>query len=71
MSTIKTRITQDLEQVKEKGSARTQKIREIVRVGVRDTMGEVKGGAVEIRSIAQDAVTAVIEHLKGKEPETI
>lgn len=34
-------------------------------------MGEVKGGAVEIRSIAQDAVTAVIEHLKGKEPETI
>ena len=29
-------------------------------------MGEVKGGAVEIRTIAQDAVTAVIEHLKGK-----
>ena len=66
MSKIKTRITQDLEQVKEKGSARTQKIREIVRVAVRDTMGEVKGGAVEIRTIAQDAVTAVIEHLKGK-----
>lgn len=66
MSTIKTRITQDLEQVKEKGSARTQKIREIVRVAVRDTMGEVKGGAVEIRTIAQDAVMAVIEHLKGK-----
>lgn len=66
MSTVKERISQDLEKVKEKGAARTQKIREIVKVAVGESLSEVKGGATEIRTIAQDAVTTVIEHLKGK-----
>ncbi|BAZ06089.1 hypothetical protein [Calothrix sp. NIES-3974] len=66
MSTVKERIVKDLEQVKEQGSARTQRIREIVQVAVGDAMHELKGGATEIRSLTQDAVTAVIEHLKSK-----
>lgn len=66
MSTVKERITQDLEQVKEKGTARTKRIREIVQAAVTDAVGEIKDGSGEIRTIAQEAVTAVIEHFKSK-----
>ncbi len=66
MSIIKERITKDLEQVKEKGTVRTQKIREIVQSAVSDAVSEIKDGSVEVRTIAQDAVTAVIEHFKSK-----
>jgi phage host-nuclease inhibitor protein Gam len=66
MSIIKERITQDLGQVKEKGGARTQKIREIVKAAVGDAVSEIKDGSVEIRTIAQDAVTAVMEHFQSK-----
>jgi hypothetical protein len=66
MSIIKERITKDLEQVKEKGTARTQKIREIVQSAVGDAVSEIKDGSLEVRTIAQDAVTAVIEHFKSK-----
>ena len=66
MSTIKERITQDLAQVKETGGARTQRIREIVKVAVAEAVNEIKGGSGEIRNIAQDAVTAVIQDFKTK-----
>jgi flagellar hook assembly protein FlgD len=66
MSTVKERIAQDLAQVKEKGNARTQKIREIVQVAVTDAVNEIKDGSGEIRTIAQEAVTTVIENFKSK-----
>ncbi|BAZ12703.1 hypothetical protein NIES4071_45350 [Calothrix sp. NIES-4071] len=66
MSTIKERIAQDLSQVKETGGARTKRIREIVQVAVTDAVNEIKDGSGEIRNIAKDAVTAVIENFKTK-----
>lgn len=66
MSTVKERIAQDLAQVKEKGSARTQRIREIVQAAVADAVNEIKDGSGEIRNIASDAVTAVIDNFKSK-----
>lgn len=66
MSTIKERIAQDLAQVKETGGARTKRIREIVQVAVNEAVNELKGGSGEIRNIAKDAVTAVIENFKAK-----
>jgi hypothetical protein len=66
MSTIKERIAQDLAQVKETGGARTQRIREIVKTAVNEAVNELKGGSGEIRGIAKDAVTAVIENFKTK-----
>jgi hypothetical protein len=65
MSTVKERIAQDLEQVKEKGNARTARIREIVKTAVTDAVNEIKDGSGEIRTIATDAVTAVIESFKN------
>ncbi|MBF2064347.1 MAG: hypothetical protein IGS39_07985 [Calothrix sp. C42_A2020_038] len=66
MSTIKERIAQDLAQVKETGGARTKRIREIVQVAVTDAVNEIKDGSGEIRNIAKDAVTTVIENFKTK-----
>jgi hypothetical protein len=66
MSTVQERIAQDLEQVKEKGTARTKRIREIVQAAVTDAVSEIKGGSGEIRTIATDAVTAVIGSFKSK-----
>ncbi len=66
MSTVKERIAQDLAQVKETGGARTKKIREIVQVAVTEAVNEIKDGSGEIRNIAKDAVTTVIENFKTK-----
>ncbi|OKH44034.1 hypothetical protein NIES2101_29270 [Calothrix sp. HK-06] len=66
MSTIKERIAQDLAQVKETGGARTKRIREIVQVAVNEAVNELKGGSGDIRNIAKDAVTVVIENFKTK-----
>lgn len=70
MSTVKERIAQDLAQVKEKGAARSQRIKEIVQAAVTEAVNEIKGGSGEIRNIATDAVTAVIENFTSKGKQT-
>jgi uncharacterized protein YukE len=66
MSTVKERIAQDLAQVKETGGARTKRIREIVQIAVTEAVNEIKDGSGEIRNIAKDAVTVVLENFKTK-----
>jgi hypothetical protein len=66
-NSVKERITTDLQQVKEKGSVRAERIREIVQTAVSEATIEFKEGSGEIRQLVKDAVAAVIENLKEKE----
>jgi hypothetical protein len=66
-NSVKERITTDLQQVKEKGSVRAERIREIVKTAVSEAMIEFKEGSGEIRQLVKDAVSAVIDNLQEKE----
>lgn len=66
-NSVKERITTDLQQVKEKGTVRAERIREIVKTAVSEAMIEFKEGSGEIRQIVRDAVSAVIENLKEQD----
>lgn len=63
---IKDKISTDLQRIKEEGSSRTDKIRQIVRSAVSEAVGELKGGSTEIRTVVKDAVSAVLENFQGK-----
>lgn len=66
-NSLKERITTDLQQVKEKGGVRAERIREIVKTAVSEAMIEFKEGSGEIRQIVNDAVSTVIENLKEQD----
>ncbi|MBE9167611.1 histidine kinase [Pleurocapsales cyanobacterium LEGE 06147] len=66
-NSVKERITTDLQQVKEQGKLRAERIREIVQTAVSEAMIEFKEGSGEIRQIVRDAVSAVIDNLKEKD----
>ncbi|MEM9926681.1 MAG: histidine kinase [Cyanobacteria bacterium P01_D01_bin.50] len=66
---IKEQIKNDLQQVKETGQQRIDRIREIVRLAVGGVVSEFKEGSVEVRSLVKDAVSAVAENLQGKGSE--
>jgi len=66
-NSVKERITTDLQKVKEQGSVRAERIREIVQTAVSEATIEFKEGSGEIRQLVKDAVAAVIENLKEKE----
>lgn len=63
---IKEKISTDLQKIKEEGSSRTDKIRQIVRSAVSEAVAEVKEGSTEIRTVVKDAVSAVLENFQGK-----
>ncbi len=66
---IKEQIQTDLQQVKETGQLRTERIREIVKAAVSQVASEFKTGSTEIRTLVKDAVSAVIENLQDKGTE--
>lgn len=66
---FKAQITQEINQVKEVGQVRTERIREIVRSGVVQVAKEVKSGSNDIRSIVRSAISAVSESLQDKGSE--
>ena len=66
---IKDQIKTDLQQVKETGQQRVDRIREIVRLAVGGVVSEFKEGSVELRVLVKDAVSAVAESLQGKGSE--
>jgi hypothetical protein len=66
---IKEQIQTDLQQVKETGQLRTERIREIVKSAVSQLGSELKAGSSDIRYLVKDAVSAVIENLQGKGAE--
>lgn len=63
---IKDQIKNDLQQVKETGQQRVDRIREIVRLAVGGVVSEFKEGSVELRTLVKDAVSAVAESLQDK-----
>lgn len=63
---IKDKISTDLQKIKEEGSSRTDKIRQIVRSAVSEAVAEVKEGSMEIRTVVQEAVSAVLDNFQGK-----
>lgn len=60
-NSIKDRLVSDLEKAKSEGNLRTSRIREIVKEAVSQAALEVKAGMVELRGVARDAMSAVIE----------
>ncbi|MCD8485769.1 MAG: histidine kinase [Desertifilum sp.] len=68
-NTMKEKIAADLEKAKAEGTLRTERIREIVKEAVSQTVTEFKQGASEIRLVAKDAISTVVSSLgeKGKE----
>lgn len=64
---LKERIADDLKQAQQEGSLRTDKIREIVKMAVEQTIAEFKGGSREIRPVLKDIIMAIIETLGEKD----
>ncbi|MEH1871535.1 histidine kinase [Nostoc sp.] len=66
---IKQQIQADLQQAKETGQLRTERIREIVKSAVSQVSSEFKQGSSEVRNLVKDAVYAVIENFQEKGSE--
>ena len=66
---IKEQIKTDLQQVKETGQQRVDRVREIVKLAVGGVVSEFKEGSVELRVLIKDAVSAVVENLQDKGSE--
>jgi hypothetical protein len=63
---LKDQIKTDLDKAKEEGTLRAERIRDIVQVAVSQAVSEIKAGSSEIRSVAKDAISAVIEASQEK-----
>ncbi|WP_315789057.1 histidine kinase [Fischerella sp. JS2] len=66
---IKEQIRTDLQQAKETGQLRAERIREIVKAAVSQVVSEFQEGSTELRSIVRDAVSVVVENLQTKGSE--
>lgn len=60
----KERIVADLQQAKQTGELKTDKIREIIKNAISEAVSEVKSGRSEIAALVQDAIAAVTETVK-------
>jgi hypothetical protein len=60
----KERIIADLQQAKQTGELKTEKIREIIKNAIAEAVSEVKSGRSEVTSLVQDAIAAVTETVK-------
>lgn len=60
----KERIVADLQQAKQTGQLKTEKIREIIKKAIAEAVSEVKSGRSEITGLIQDAISAVTETVK-------
>lgn len=63
---LKARITTDLNQAKEIGQLRSDRVREIVSSAVFQVASEFNSVSSDIRLVVKDAVSAVIENLQEK-----
>lgn len=66
---IKEQIQTDLQQAKQTGQLRADRIREIVKSAVSQVVSEFKEGSSDLRNIVKDAVSTVIENLQEKGTE--
>ncbi len=60
---IKEKISADLRQAKMEGGLRVEKIREIFKAAVAQSIAEVKDGSDGVRAIAKDSMASVIDLL--------
>ncbi|BAZ45103.1 signal transduction histidine kinase LytS [Chondrocystis sp. NIES-4102] len=65
----KERIISDLQQAKQTGELKTEKIRAIVKNAIAQTISEYKEGRSEIVNLVQDAIAAVTETFQEKSGE--
>ncbi|MGL5078358.1 MAG: histidine kinase [Waterburya sp.] len=65
----KERIIADLQQAKQTGELKTEKIRSIVKNAIAQTISEYKEGRIEIVNLVQDAIAAVTETFQEKSGE--
>lgn len=65
----KERIIADLQQAKQTGELKTEKIRAIVKNAIAQTIAEYKEGRSEIVNLVQDAIAAVTETFQEKSGE--
>ncbi|MDY6938468.1 MAG: histidine kinase [Cyanobacteriota bacterium] len=66
---LKKQIVEDLQKVKEEGSSRRDRIREIMRSAVSQASAEFKEGSGEIRSIVREAVSTAIDTFQNRGTE--
>ncbi|MBR8835788.1 MAG: histidine kinase [Stigonema ocellatum SAG 48.90 = DSM 106950] len=66
---IKEQIKADIQQAKQTGQLRTERVREIVRAAVSQVVSEFKEGSNELRDLVKDAVSTVIENFQEKGSE--
>lgn len=67
MSSLKEKLTEDLQKAKIEGQLRTKQIKEIVKEAVSSAVVEFKEGASEVREIIADVMATVIDNLKDRE----
>ena len=65
----KDKIVSNLQQAKQTGELKTEKIKEIIKTAMAEARAEVKEGKEEIRTLVQDAIAAVVETFKEKRGE--
>lgn len=63
---LKERINSDINQAKEIGQLRTDRIREIVESAVFQVASEFKYGTSDVRLVVKDAVSAAVDNLQQK-----
>ncbi len=63
---IKEQIQADLQQAKQTGQLRSDRIREIVKGAVSQVASEFKEGSSELRTLVKDAISTVIENLQDR-----
>lgn len=68
-NSFKQQITAELQKAKNAGGVRVERIRKILQDAASQTVSELKEGTGELRSIAKDSTTTLIETLKDK-PQT-
>ena len=62
----KEKIVNNLQQAKQTGELKTEKIREIIRDAVSETITEVKAGRSEIASLVKETISAVTEMFQDR-----
>ena len=65
----KDKIISNLHQAKQTGQLTTENIRDIVKTAISEAVLEVKSGRVEISSLIQEAIAAVVEMYKDRQGE--
>jgi hypothetical protein len=68
---VKDRVTADLQKAKEEERMRSARVQQIIKDAFSEAASEVKQGSSEIRSIAKDTLSAMVEKLDEKGGQSV